>query len=170
MLGDHYPISRVGIFAGRGLIEPLDNFVQPITWPTIDASCAHEETAAFVSSASLKSVTWIIMYHYIMTGYITGMQLIYEKQPPIMLGMMTDECVSLAIRDPITKIELNIQRTTCLFIYQITGITFISDTRRTGTGCWDECYRDRIESVTLDVPEVGLIEPVYFYFSNNYGN
>lgn len=164
-ISEHYPISRVGIFSGGESIGPVDNFVEPITWPTIDASCSHEKDTAFVSSASLKAVAWIIMYHHEGSGNLTGMQLIYESGPPMMLGKMEEECVSLAIREPITRIEIHIERRTCSFLFHITGITFFSQTRSTGAGSWDEDAEeleiDGIETVTLDVPEVSLIEPLH---------
>lgn len=152
------PISRIGMFSDNDIDTPPQTYVQPLTWPTIDSSCLHEASTAFVSSASLKSVSWIVICYREQMFSITGMLLIYENSPPAVLGVMEDEYVSIAIREPITRIQVHIQRPTCSFLYQIMQISFISDNRVIGSEPWDE---SNYEVVNVDVPEVCVILPLY---------
>lgn len=76
-----------------------------------------------------------------------------------MLGAMEEECISLAIREPITSIRVNFDRASCSFLYQVTGISFITETRVTGAGDWEaDAERLEMKVDVLDVPKVRIFD------------
>lgn len=155
---DYAPIRRAGVFSGPEVFK--ESYLQPTTWSTIDSSCFHQESKVFLSSASLKGVTWAIVYHHPDFGWLTGVQLIYANGPPIILGSMDEECMSLAIREPISRIRLFISTVNCSYLYHIAGITFTVGSRTTGAGNWDDDPEEmEIEQRVHDVPGVCIKYP-----------
>ncbi|KAK2759324.1 hypothetical protein FQN54_002802 [Arachnomyces sp. PD_36] len=165
---DYNPIRRLGVFSGsEESLNDLNIYIRPSAWAVTDASCMHQQSNVFVFAASVRRVTRIIVYHQPMFGYLTGMQLMYENGPPIILGSMDEECMSLAIREPISRVSLNITTANCTYLYHITGITFTTGSHTTGAGDWEEDAKElQMKQRVHDVPSNEIDPPLYWAFSH----